>query len=423
MHRQPSSPDHSAAGESKLQPLRHFAAGGLVGNMIVSRPRMVPVTGGEWIGMRKLLWAMAVAAVLGGASPASAQGADPSFDCGKASAPIEVLICNDSELIALDGALGRAYAARRDGLSGAAREALLREQRQWLAARLARCRIPETKDALTLAERWSWAPCVADLYRARLQALGAPAAPLTRPAAAGQPGYLHPLCVGLAVDHVFGEGGQPRLVPVAACNDGYRHVPVATGDAGQLSASGAVDGFGDWIGYRPLGRLADAREALLVYYNGGGTGTFSAIVAVARARGIDSGAESISAERLVAGGDRCVGGITSAKLVDERTISYGVNVPPGDFVNGAGSEVDTEGLPWCMVCCYGELHFQHRLGQESDTLAFATIESLEMGSGDDPTLMCLDGIVREAAASFPATFSPKDLKGIAERFQAGCVKN
>jgi hypothetical protein len=246
--------------------------------------------------------------------------------------------------------------------------------------------------------------------------------PLSRPAAAGQPGYLHPLCVGLAVDHVFGEGGQPRSVPGGACNAGFRHVPVETGEQGQLSAAGASDGFRDWIAYRPLGRLADQREALLVYYNGGGTGTFSAIVALARARGVDSGAESITAERLVAGGDRCVGGITSAKLVDDRTISYGVNAVPGDFVNGAGTEADTEGLPWCMVCCYGVLHFQHRLGRESDTLAFATIESLEMGSGDDPTLMCLDGIVRKAAGTLPATFSPQDLKGIAERFQAECAK-
>ena len=64
-----------------------------------------------------------------------AEGA--SFDCLKAAAPIEQLICSDPQLITLDGALGEAFASFRQRLPEKDRAGALAEQRTWLDRALA----------------------------------------------------------------------------------------------------------------------------------------------------------------------------------------------------------------------------------------------------------------------------------------------
>jgi uncharacterized protein len=91
-----------------------------------------------------------------GAELAVADG--PSFDCGKAKAPIELLVCDDPELIRLDGLVGQAYASTL--AESDAKETLTTEQRAWLASRFERCRIPKTGPALTHAHtRYSLVAC------------------------------------------------------------------------------------------------------------------------------------------------------------------------------------------------------------------------------------------------------------------------
>jgi uncharacterized protein len=106
-----------------------------------------------------------------------------SFDCALASAPIEKLICSDDDLAALDAALGQAYGARRQGLSRDEAAALRREQRDWLHNRLTACDVPSAQDGAPPDESL---PCLLDLYRERMQALGgtAPAPREVHPAAA-----------------------------------------------------------------------------------------------------------------------------------------------------------------------------------------------------------------------------------------------
>jgi uncharacterized protein len=81
-------------------------------------------------------WIAILLLLLAASSPALAQDRPrPSFDCEKAKAPIEVLICTDPMLAALDEALGQAYQARRGAVTGAARDKLVAEQREWLGQR------------------------------------------------------------------------------------------------------------------------------------------------------------------------------------------------------------------------------------------------------------------------------------------------
>ena len=378
--------------------------------------------------MRRLLGASLGALAFAVAAAGVSAQEQPSFDCSKAQATVEVLICNDSELMRLDGALGAAYAGRREAARGAARDALLRDQRQWLPQRLSRCDIPERTDALTLAQRCQWGPCLAEMYEQRLVALGAgrPGASAP-PAETGRAGYIHPLCLQLAVEPFFGEGGPPRAVRIEACNRGNRHVPVEVTTGGrsgkmQLSAMGAEQGWRDWIGYQPLGQLQRGQEPVLVYYSGGGTGTFSAIFIVRRARDPASGEETITADRLIGGGDRCEGGIESAEVIDEKTLRYGLNVPAPDFVSASGAPVgDVNGLSTCAVCCYAVLDYRHTDGGSDDVLLDARIAELQ-DQDDMPQQRCLDAIVRKAAGGFPATLSATDMKHIGESYAQQCSK-
>lgn len=86
----------------------------------------------------RLCWVGSVAVLLAATTPA---GAEPSFDCAKASAPVEKLICADQDLGDLDGELAKAYAIKRQSLSAEDAETLKLEQRQWLAQRNKKCGI------------------------------------------------------------------------------------------------------------------------------------------------------------------------------------------------------------------------------------------------------------------------------------------
>jgi uncharacterized protein YfaS (alpha-2-macroglobulin family)/uncharacterized protein YecT (DUF1311 family) len=68
-----------------------------------------------------------------------------SFDCVKASSPIETLICSDETLATLDRELGLLFTNARTALDGEAdRLAHLKEQRAWLKSRLTTCQIPRS---------------------------------------------------------------------------------------------------------------------------------------------------------------------------------------------------------------------------------------------------------------------------------------
>jgi uncharacterized protein len=93
------------------------------------------------------------------------------FDCAKAAAPTEKLICGDPQLSQLDGQLAQAY---RRALEGAAEPDKLRaEQRTWLRT--------ERKACVDAA-------CLKTVYTQRLAALAATSAVATTPAGGGSGG-------------------------------------------------------------------------------------------------------------------------------------------------------------------------------------------------------------------------------------------
>jgi uncharacterized protein len=65
--------------------------------------------------------------------------AQPSFDCGKASTPVERTICGDAKLASADRELSTVYGALLGKLSGPAKEHLTADQVRWLGNRGKSC--------------------------------------------------------------------------------------------------------------------------------------------------------------------------------------------------------------------------------------------------------------------------------------------
>jgi uncharacterized protein len=72
------------------------------------------------------------------AGPALAQGG-ASFDCGKASTPVERTICKSPELAKADRDVSAAYVALAGKLSAAAKDHLVKDQQRWVGNRNRAC--------------------------------------------------------------------------------------------------------------------------------------------------------------------------------------------------------------------------------------------------------------------------------------------
>ena len=103
----------------------------------------------------------------------AARAAGPSFDCAKASAPVEKLLCADANLGTLDTKLAAALKAAL-ARPGQDRDATLAAQRRWLAARDKTCVVP---DQLDKDKRAPLIECLASAYRRQINVLSYPETP------------------------------------------------------------------------------------------------------------------------------------------------------------------------------------------------------------------------------------------------------
>lgn len=382
---------------------------------------------GRWLAAM----ALALLAMLG-APTASAQEA--SFDCLQAERPIERLICSDPQLMELDGALGAAFVAWRQRLPAKDREGALAEQRTWLAKRLTACGVPETGDEPSVEMRWKAAPCLDEMYRTRLAALGAAQPPLpAQPAVAAQPGFLHPACLwGLIEQDTDGAADgaktEPVRVPLGACARGNRHIPFTEEPHGGLAAKGTSDGYPTWLSYRIVGTTADGREAAIIWYNAGGTGQFSEIYLLRRTPAADGHDVMLTGELIAGGGDRCNGGIEEARLIDPGTLEIDYAVTPLDLLSEADEELadgNMDSLALCAICCTGTVRRRLVIAGKTETTLSATVDRLLSREADagsvEPAQACFDDLLGKAAGTLPHTFTAAQLKTIAQSFAKSCA--
>jgi len=100
---------------------------------------------------------------------ASRESMAASFDCRRASTPLETLICAESPLGKLDESLAANYRRVIRELPTGEADALKVDQRRWLRYRESACGLD--RDARTLQPLTNYAPCIRDLYTERIQIL------------------------------------------------------------------------------------------------------------------------------------------------------------------------------------------------------------------------------------------------------------
>jgi len=98
------------------------------------------------------------------------QASAASFDCNKAKAPIELMICADPELSQEDEALGRQFKTGRLALTGEVAKSYVEAQKAWLKQRYATCNIP-TFDSISNEQSSQIITCLKQAYSARIAAL------------------------------------------------------------------------------------------------------------------------------------------------------------------------------------------------------------------------------------------------------------
>ncbi|MBF8272996.1 MAG: alpha-2-macroglobulin [Magnetococcales bacterium] len=96
--------------------------------------------------------------------------AAPSFDCGRAKLPVELLICQDENLSCRDGEMGDAFSRAKKNLGQDRLETFKKKQLQWLDERLRHCHISNKKGE-NPADPKAAVACLMEVYRQRIQEL------------------------------------------------------------------------------------------------------------------------------------------------------------------------------------------------------------------------------------------------------------
>ncbi len=88
------------------------------------------------------------------ADDSAATGVKPSFDCGKASTRVELLICRDGSLAALEVEMAAAYKEALGRLAAASQTALRRDHAAWFAAYSRTCNAASEADRAACVGRY-----------------------------------------------------------------------------------------------------------------------------------------------------------------------------------------------------------------------------------------------------------------------------
>jgi uncharacterized protein YecT (DUF1311 family) len=98
----------------------------------------------------------------------------PSFDCNKASTPVEQIICADADLMLWDFRLGLSFKRRMERLDRPARTALIKSEKEWVRLRNYKCDI---RQDFKLSDISAVKPCLLAVIQSRTEALEAAAIP------------------------------------------------------------------------------------------------------------------------------------------------------------------------------------------------------------------------------------------------------
>jgi uncharacterized protein YecT (DUF1311 family) len=96
-----------------------------------------------------------------------------SFDCHKASSPIEKVICSDAKLSALDGELGKKFAEMKQA-NPRDSKSLIEGQRKWLKTRVQQCSYNGKDELPAEDKKRDYVSCLQRLYEQRIKIVSYP---------------------------------------------------------------------------------------------------------------------------------------------------------------------------------------------------------------------------------------------------------
>lgn len=172
--------------------------------------------------------------------------------------------------------------------------------------------------------------------------------------------------------------------------------------------------------YKVIGKVGD-NYVISTINSGGGSGEFAAVLLVKR-----------TGDRLVlnglAGGDRCNGGIASAKIEKSKLI-YTVNMTPYDFLALAKQNPHNltayQDLAACAACCVATATFVRDLAIEGSQAKLISVRLNEDYSGfaqanASNAQACFDELVDEYIDTEKRNLTPEQLKQFVTEFNQRC---
>jgi hypothetical protein len=228
---------------------------------------------------------------------------------------------------------------------------------------------------------------------------------------------LHPRCV---TDLVAGEGAAEADLKKCASAPGKVVVRDGWLEWDEPRAAGQA-GRGELSAYHVLGSMGG--DAVVEYrWSGGGTGVFSGLAIVRL-----SGDKLVRVQSMV-GGDRCNGGLVSAKVAGED-LSYSINATPPDVIHAtaAGRALqlkDYEDLEASAMSCVAVIEFAYRkTGSEPTGVTLGGDLEDRKGWTEKYRLQaCYNALQRSYVKDGKVHLDAAALDGFVREFGARCLK-
>jgi hypothetical protein len=151
---------------------------------------------------------------------------------------------------------------------------------------------------------------------------------------------FHPLCLN-GLKNQEEEGGA---FDMSRCSEKYQSIVVKQTPDGSYYAKRPANAAGEgqgYVVYQPIGTLDKAMELLLVHNKESHKETQASIYVIGRLPHLSAGSRAFITS-IGEGGDRCNGGIQSARLMSEAILEVDVNVNPATLM--ALAPLDSSGL-------------------------------------------------------------------------------
>ena len=232
---------------------------------------------------------------------------------------------------------------------------------------------------------------------------------------------IHPLCIY----RLAGDGGQDSI-DLDQCITSDLDVTELSYDSGKnLNTAGFQYGTDEYpsrgfVGYRYIGSNSDG-DILETFWNGGGSGVFSTLMAVNVSDGV------LKVQKYYAGGDRCNGGIATADFTAQNTLVYGQHLTPYDLMTFSREDLTQkvkafDDITACAACCYGVLEFENGTPRTVYLDENITEKFISHGSAmSEPAKQaCFDRHIMTLANSAKSRWTVEEWKAVQDEIYTQC---